>query len=90
MVINKTVVLFILLVILTSVSATQSTPNNIIRLAASTSVENSGLLKYLLPKFKDKHRYKIKLLIVGSGKALRLGRTGDVDMVWVHMTMTFV
>ena len=53
-----------------------------IRLAATTSIENSGLLKYLLPKFTAKHSYKFDLKIVGSGKALRLGRTGKIDMVW--------
>lgn len=58
--------------------------NNTLRLATTTSVENSGLLDHILPEFKKQHPYNIETTIVGSGKALRLGRTGDVDMVWVH------
>lgn len=75
---------FCLLGLVTSVTASEPASNNIIRLAATTSIDNSGLLPYLLPKFTDKYPYRIELKIVGSGKALRLGRTGAVDMVWVH------
>lgn len=57
---------------------------NTLRLATTTSVENSGLLNHILPVYKQQHPYNIETTIVGSGKALRLGRTGNVDMVWVH------
>lgn len=55
-----------------------------IKLAATTSIDNSGLIHYLLPKFTKEHPYKFDIKFVGSGKALRLGRTGMVDLVWVH------
>lgn len=55
-----------------------------IRLAISTSIENSGLLKHLLNSFNSEKKYNIDLQSVGSGKALRLGRSGDVDLIWVH------
>ena len=55
-----------------------------IRLATTTSTENSGLLDYLLPQFEDNHPYKVKVISVGTGKALRLLREGDVDAVLVH------
>lgn len=58
--------------------------NNVLHLATTTSVENSGLLKHLLPRFADKYPYEIKLTVVGSGKALRMGRSAEVDVVWVH------
>lgn len=64
--------------------ATEPASTKLIRLAATTSIENSGLLKFLLPKFSARHPYEFDLRIVGSGNALRLGRTGKVDMVWVH------
>lgn len=38
----------------------------------------------MLPKFRPEHECEIKSIVVGSGKALHLGRTGDVDSVWVH------
>jgi len=55
-----------------------------LRLATTTSVENSGLLDFLLPEFKKDFPYDLKVTVVGSGKALRLGRTGGVDVLWVH------
>ncbi|WEJ61831.1 substrate-binding domain-containing protein [Thiomicrorhabdus lithotrophica] len=55
-----------------------------IRLAIATSIENSGLLKHLLNSFNSDKKYNIDLQVVGSGKALRLGRSGDVDLIWVH------
>jgi len=55
-----------------------------IRLATTTSTENSGLLNYLLPEFTKDTGYKVHVIAVGTGKALRLGRDGDVDVVLVH------
>lgn len=56
----------------------------IIRLATTTSTENSGLLEYLLPEFKRETGYIVQVIAVGTGKALRMGRDGDVDLVLVH------
>lgn len=58
--------------------------DNIIKLATTTSTENSGLLKYLLPKFEKETGYKVHTIAVGTGKALRMGRDGDVDVLLVH------
>lgn len=56
----------------------------ILRMAVTTSTENSGILSVLLPPFEDEHQIKIHILSVGTGKALRLGQNGDVDLVLVH------
>jgi len=58
--------------------------NKTIRLATTTSTENSGLLAHLLPAFETASGYKILTIAVGTGKALRMGRDGDVDVVLVH------
>jgi tungstate transport system substrate-binding protein len=58
--------------------------SGILRIGMSTSLDNSGFLEFLLPKFLDRYPYDIRLSIVGSGKALRMARTGKVDMVWTH------
>lgn len=76
--------LITLFIPLVSFAADGASNKSLIRLAATTSIENSGLLEYLLPFFLKRHPYKVDLTVVGSGKALRLGRTGDVDLVWVH------
>lgn len=55
-----------------------------IRLATTTSTDNSGLLKALLPEFTADTGYEVHVIAVGTGKALRMGRDGDVDVVLVH------
>ena len=55
-----------------------------IRMSTTTSTENSGLLKVLLPAFEKKHGVKVHVISVGTGKALELGKNGDVDVVLVH------
>lgn len=54
------------------------------RLAVTTSFENSGLSDVLLPAIKDDLELDVRLLVVGTGQALRLGAAGDVDAVLVH------
>ena len=61
--------------------------DRIIRLATTTSTENSGLLEYLLPAFEQQSGYKIHVIAVGTGKALRMGRDGDIDVLLVHAPM---
>lgn len=56
----------------------------LIRLATTTSTDNSGLLNTLLPAFTAETDIKVHVIAVGTGKALRLGRDGDVDVVLVH------
>lgn len=55
-----------------------------IRLATTTSTENSGLLGYLLPVFEKKYGAPVRVIAVGTGQALKLGERGDVDVVLVH------
>ena len=55
-----------------------------LRLATTTSTANSGLLDYLLPEFTTETAIEVHMIAVGTGKALRLGREGDVDIVLVH------
>lgn len=55
-----------------------------LRLATTTSTENSGLLEELLPPFEEEHNVEVDVVAVGTGAALELGRNGDVDMVMVH------
>lgn len=55
-----------------------------IRMATTTSTDNSGLLKVLLPKYEAKCNCKVQVISVGTGKAMELGKNGDVDVVLVH------
>jgi tungstate transport system substrate-binding protein len=53
-------------------------------LATTTSTENSGLLAVLNPVFEQKYNVKVDVIAVGTGKALKIGSHGDVDVVLVH------
>ncbi|MDP6969607.1 MAG: substrate-binding domain-containing protein [Gammaproteobacteria bacterium] len=55
-----------------------------IRLATTTSTYNSGLLDYLLKQFQQASQIEVQVIAVGTGKALRMGQNGDVDLVMTH------
>jgi tungstate transport system substrate-binding protein len=61
-----------------------SADESLLKLATTTSTANSGLLDFLLPQFTAETSIEVHLIAVGTGKALHLGRTGDVDIVLVH------
>jgi tungstate transport system substrate-binding protein len=56
----------------------------VLRLATTTSTDNSGLLGVLVPPFEARYGVRVDVIAVGTGKALRLGANGDVDVVLVH------
>ncbi|QUJ78265.1 substrate-binding domain-containing protein [Sulfitobacter albidus] len=56
----------------------------VLRMAVTTSFNNSGLADVLLPEIDSSLGIEVQLLVVGTGQALRLGRSGDVDAILVH------
>ena len=56
----------------------------IINMATTASIENSGLLAYLLPNFTKISGIGVDVIAVGTGKAIKLGENGDVDLIFVH------
>jgi len=55
-----------------------------IKLATTTSLDNSGLLGHILPIFTGETGIEVDVIAVGTGAALEMGRKGDVDIVLVH------
>ena len=55
-----------------------------ITLASTTSTEQSGLFGYLLPKFQEASGIEVRVVAVGTGQALEMGRKGDADALLVH------
>ena len=55
-----------------------------ITLASTTSTEQSGLFKHLLPLFTSKTGIEVRVVAVGTGQALDIGRRGDADVILVH------
>lgn len=55
-----------------------------LKISTTTSTENSGLMAVLHPVFEQKYNAKVNVIAVGTGKALKIGSHGDVDVVFVH------
>ena len=55
-----------------------------ITVSSTTSTEQSGLFRYLLPLFTQKTGIAVRVVAVGTGQALDIGRRGDADVVFVH------
>ena len=52
--------------------------------ASTTSTEQSGLFGWILPKFEQSTGIKVRVVAVGTGQALDIGRRGDADVLFVH------
>lgn len=55
-----------------------------ITVASTTSTEQSGLFKHILPIFERKSGIQVRVVALGTGQALDLGKRGDADVVFVH------
>jgi tungstate transport system substrate-binding protein len=76
----KLLLVGLILVLLPSSAAAETR----LRLATTTSTDNSGLLNAMLPPFEKKHNLIVDVIAVGTGRALKLAENGDVDLVLVH------
>jgi tungstate transport system substrate-binding protein len=55
-----------------------------ITVSSTTSTENSGLFKHILPIFRSKTGIDVRVVAQGTGQALDMGKRGDCDVVFVH------
>jgi tungstate transport system substrate-binding protein len=76
--------LFAFLCLCAVIAAPAHSAEGTLRMATTTSTENSGLLKAIVPKFEASSGLKMQVISVGTGKAMKLGENGDVDVVLVH------
>jgi len=58
--------------------------SHLLRLATTTSVNDSGLLDFILPRFEKESGLKVEVIAVGTGQALAIAGRGDADAVLVH------
>ena len=63
-------------------AATEET--RLIRLSTTTSVNDSGLLGYLLPIFEEKYGYEVEVYSAGTGKSIANAKMGNADLILVH------
>jgi tungstate transport system substrate-binding protein len=74
-----------LLCLLAAMAGAPSAPAQpFITVASTTSTEQSGLFRYLLPMFEQKTGIEVRVVALGTGQALDLARRGDADVVFVH------
>jgi tungstate transport system substrate-binding protein len=62
----------------------RSAQTQALTLATTTSTQDSGLLDVLVPLFREQTGIEVKVVAVGTGQALELGRRGDADVLLVH------
>lgn len=63
---------------------TANAAKKFITVASTTSTANSGLFDFLLPKFTEKTGIEVRVVAVGTGKAIKLAQNGDADVLFVH------
>ena len=80
---KSSLVLLIISILLVSCSAEPAQPPGLL-LVSTTSTQDSGLLDVLLPAFTKQSGYKVQLVAVGSGQALKLGEQGNADVILLH------
>jgi tungstate transport system substrate-binding protein len=85
---RRAAILVLILVAVISVAAAgcggKETAKKDIILATTTSTQDSGLLDVLVPEFEEEYGYTVKTVAVGTGEALRMGESGDADLLLVH------
>ena len=81
MVVTRRVLLAALLCLAAFASSAQE---KFITVASTTSTEQSGLFGYLLPIYEQQTGVKVRVVALGTGQALDVGRRGDADVVFVH------
>jgi tungstate transport system substrate-binding protein len=75
---------FLALVCLLTAATSVAAQERFITVASTTSTEQSGLFGYLLPIFTKKTGISVRVVALGTGQALDVGRRGDADVVFVH------
>ena len=75
---------FLVAVALCLLSWTAQAQQKFITVASTTSTEQSGLFKNLLPLFEKKSGIQVRVVAQGTGQALDMGKRGDADVVFVH------
>jgi tungstate transport system substrate-binding protein len=78
--------LLVVLATLTAIGDGPRAQERFIVMASTTSTEQSGLFGHLLPAFRQATGIEVRVVAVGTGQALDIGRRGDADLVFVHDT----
>lgn len=81
---HPSLLLFLVIATLIGVSSNGVAAERSLILATTTSVRDSGLLDALLPAFTEQTGVEVRVIAVGTGAALRMGREGNADLLLTH------
>ncbi len=81
---KKTISLLVVLSFFVLSCGAKASQKSDLLLVSTTSTQDSGLLDVLLPAFTKQTGYKVQLVAVGSGQALKLGEQGNADVILLH------
>lgn len=81
---RKACAVFLILAAMFFTAWTHAQAAEVLRMATTTSTDNTGLLDYLAPLLLKETGIEVQWVSVGTGKALEYGKNGDVDVVLVH------
>lgn len=76
--------LLLLTLLLPTASRSDEARGDSIVMAATTSTRDSGLLDAILPRFTERTGIAVRVVAVGTGRAIDLARRGDADVLFVH------
>ena len=77
-------IVLIVILLTTVLGCGEQTEPEVLRVATTTSLDDTGLWDYLEPIFEDRYNADLQITARGTGQALELGKSGDVDVVTVH------
>lgn len=89
---SRKMIFLVLITLLISGCYSETNNNNTTKteelfIATTTTIRDSGLLDFILKDFESDYNVELKVIVVGTGKALQLGRDGEVDLVLTHAPM---
>jgi tungstate transport system substrate-binding protein len=80
----RTIFILALAVTLAACTGSATDEPEVLRLATTTSTNDSGLLDEILADFEQQYNARVDVVAVGTGQAIALGEAGDVDVILVH------
>ena len=81
---HRLLLCFAFLICAAGCNSSSEHPSETITLATTTSTRDSGLLDELVPMFEKQSDIQVKVIAVGTGQALAMGRRGDADVLLTH------
>lgn len=81
---NRREIFIVMMSVLALAAAPAALAQEFITVASTTSTEQSGLFRHILPMFQKKTGIEVRVVALGTGQSLDMGKRGDADVVFAH------